>query len=318
MTDRYYDLERILGYRRILRELDPEGDPNVEFVARTVATEVRQLALLPGSFNPPTTAHVALADSVLRRDDVDAVAFVLGTVTVNKSITGLSLEDRLLLLTLLAEDHPALEVAVVNRGLLVDQAEIMKEAIPYVNQLWFVVGFDKIVQIFDPGYYSNRDRALGRLFGLASFFVAPRGNADFEDLARLLEQPENRKYANGVVPLPLPADLREVSSSHLRAEVESSRGFPDVPAIVSDFLKETGAYVAAAGIPGGEAIDRYDWRQRIVRSVEAGALAVSSASEFRALVRSATNADANGQILRDRLARAGLIDLSPHSIGRAS
>ena len=114
---------------------------------------------------------------MLGQNDVDAVSFVLGTVTVDKTVTGLSLDDRLLLLSLLVEGHPAFELAVINRGLLVDQANVVRKALPALKGLWFVVGFDKIVQIFDPRYYSDRDAALGRLFDLAAFFVAPRGDA---------------------------------------------------------------------------------------------------------------------------------------------
>ena len=64
--------------------------------------------------------------------------------------------------------------------------------------------------------------------------------------------------------MPLPLELREVSSSHLRNEVTTNQRFPDVPPIVAAFLVETGAYTTPVSIHGGEAIDRYDWRQRLV------------------------------------------------------
>ena len=37
-----------------------------------------------------------------------------------------------------------------------------------------IYGYDKVVQIFDPRYYDDRDAALDRLFALSSLLVAPR------------------------------------------------------------------------------------------------------------------------------------------------
>ena len=104
--------------------------------------------------------------------------FAVATRTIDKErAEGALLEDRLLVLKLEARARRDWAVALVNRGLYVDQAELFRGALPGLRDLTFLVGFDKIVQIFDPRYYDDREAALGRLFGLASFAVAPRAGS---------------------------------------------------------------------------------------------------------------------------------------------
>ena len=158
-------------------------------------------------------------------------------------VTGACLEDRLLLLDLLTEANDRLGSLILNRGLYVDQARIVRAAYPDLGELVFLVGFDKIVQIFDPRYYDDRDAALEQLFALASFLVAPRGSDDASALAALLEQPQNCRFAGAVRPLDLPTELREVASSTIRGDLAGGgRADQTVPPIVAAFMEATGLY----------------------------------------------------------------------------
>jgi nicotinic acid mononucleotide adenylyltransferase len=129
----------------------------------------------------------------------------------------------------------------------VDQARIARAAFPTLDSLVFLVGFDKIVQIFDPRYYEDRNAALEQLFALATFLVAPRGTDDADALAALLARPENQRFAGAVEPLDLPVGLREVASSAVRQAVEGG-GAPDqtVPPVVQAFIDATGVYAGDA------------------------------------------------------------------------
>lgn len=221
---RLYDAPRLLGLRRALREVANAPKPRARAVAGPRLDSVAKIALLPGSFNPPTVAHVALARAGLERG-ADAVLFALATRTIDKEVVaGAALEDRLVLLELLAARDPRLGVLVVNRGLYVDQAVAVHAAFPTVREVVFLVGYDKIAQIFDPRYYDDRDAALERLFALAGFLVAPRADAGPEQLDSLLGRPENRRFAAAVQPLYLPPALRDVASSAVRAQAS---GEPD-------------------------------------------------------------------------------------------
>ena len=117
-----------------------------------------------------------------------------------------------------------------------DQALAAHTRWPDLDTLLFLVGYDKIVQIFDPRYYDDRDAALRKLFGLASFLVAPRDDATADDLAALLSRPENRPFAGRVRSLPLPSAVAAVSSTGLRQDLgtellpsRSTRPTPSFP-----------------------------------------------------------------------------------------
>ena len=200
------------------------------------------------------------------------------------------------------EGQPARGWIVVNRGLLVDQAELTYHHLPNLEKLWFVVGYDKIVQIFDKKYYENRDDALQRLFSRASFLVAPRGEDDVTDLEALLDRADNRQFDHGVLPLPLPEQYRGVSSSHVRAEVAQSGTFPDVSDLVAAFVSQIGAYDAPHA-SDGEVINRYEWREGIVKAVELGRIKKPSSSEFYDLFCRTTADGPEGKSLRDWLVR---------------
>lgn len=238
---RLYDLPRLLQLRRALREAAAATDGRAEVVAGPGLAHGARVGILSGSFNPLTVAHTALAEAALASGVVDRALFTLSTSTVDKEVlVGAALEDRLLVLSLACERDPRLGVLLVNRGLYVEQAELLRSTLT-PRDVVFLVGFDKIVQIFDRRYYVDRDAALERLFGLARFLVGPRGSEGPAELARLLGRPENARVARAVRPLDLPAGLRNVASSRVRA---ADGGAPDdhLPLEARVFAVETGAY----------------------------------------------------------------------------
>jgi nicotinic acid mononucleotide adenylyltransferase len=259
---------RLIRLRRLVRDLSPDAPPRAVFLTGDEQAQPRRLGLLPGSFNPPTEAHLALARSALATGSLDRLDFLLASRTVNKErVEGTTLADRLLLLELVAEPSPQLGVVFVNRGLYVEQAELIHAALPDLAELWFVVGFDKIVQIFDPRYYQDRDAALDRLFVLARFMVAPRGEADVGDLASLLDRPENRRYQGRISSLPLAPAYRHMSSSRVRAHVLDALN--DAPPVVRRFVRSTGAYGGLGPSESARQIERYRQRECLLEEAEA-------------------------------------------------
>ena len=67
--------------RPIIEEVASSAEPMARSV--TPLAIVRSLAVLPGAYNPPTKAHLALATAALERA-FDTVAFSVGTVTIDK------------------------------------------------------------------------------------------------------------------------------------------------------------------------------------------------------------------------------------------
>lgn len=203
-----------------------------------------RVGVLPGSFNPPTAAHLELARAARRRFELDTVAFSLSSVIVDKErVEGLCREDRLLLLALLTADDPWAAVVVVNRGLYSEQAPGFRTCFGVDADLRFIVGMDKVLQIFDPRYYEDRDAALDTLFAHVRLIAANREDWGDEALRALLDRSENAPYRDRVQPLTLPPHLRDQSSSAVRRGVEGGEPAGDavVPA-VREFIEATGAY----------------------------------------------------------------------------
>ena len=230
--------------RALVDGLDPDGPSRILLLGRSTARLTGRVGVLPGSFNPPTNAHIALAQSG-RDAGLSSILYLLSKRTINKeSVSGINLADRLALLDQIARPVGD-RVALTNCGLYVDQARGLRAVLPATTRIVFLVGFDKIVQILDARYYEDRNAALDTLFSIASFMVAPRDSAGPDDLTHLLENPVNRRFVDKVTPIALAPENRVLSSTRVRRG-ESS----DVPPVVRDFIArwrpfdESGTYAA--------------------------------------------------------------------------
>ena len=178
----------------------------------------------PGSFNPLTVAHLAIAEAARDACRLDRVDLIVSRVALAKEhVERPLLEHRVAVLERAAASRPWLGVVVTDHQLLVDIA---------AGYDVLVMGADKWAQVCDVAFYGSeaeRDAALARLPPLA---VAPRPPFPLPD---------------GVV-LHLAPELTPVSSTAARA---GSRGW--MAAEAAAFDAETGAWSDP---------DRYDdWRR---------------------------------------------------------
>ena len=124
------------------------------------------VGVYPGSFNPPTIAHLHIAEVAHEQLDLERIDLVLSAVTLGKDADELAdLAERQAALEALAATRPWLGVRVVDSGLLVNIAE---------DYDVLIVGADKWAQVIDPVWYGSvnaRNDALARLPLVA---VAPR------------------------------------------------------------------------------------------------------------------------------------------------
>lgn len=302
MTDR---LTRLLQLDDLVAGLPPDVPATAVLTGSRIPPGARRVGVLPGSFNPPTDAHWRLALAALESNKVDAAAFLLSVRTVNKEVvTGLHLADRLLLLSDLAATRDGLAVVATNRGLYVDHAGALQRLLPSGTEIVFLTGFDKIVQIFDPRYYTDRDADLDRLFAVARILVAPRGGQDEGDLAALLDQPENRPYAARVEPLPLPSGTidPDQSATRIREDLAAGKAPVGVPPGVAQFLAESGAFAPAIVLPDGERIDRYEvWQQSVRRLARDGGPPETAEDRLANILRLALQATGEGRKFRHSL-----------------
>lgn len=173
------------------------------------------VAAFPGSFNPPTIAHLAIAGQVRLQFDVDRVDLVVSRRALAKERIELPLfHHRLAVLDQAVADLDWLAVMVTDAQLLADVAR---------GYDLLIVGADKWWQINETKWYgsaTDRDRAIA---SLPSTVVVPRDGFD--------TPPHRQLHLDD-------ATLAQVSSSRAR------RGEPElmVPA-ARRFADETGAWL---------------------------------------------------------------------------
>lgn len=134
-------------------------------VVATVAP-VMAIGVYPGSFDPPTVAHLHVAEAAREQCGLTRVDLSLSFGALGKDDAGLStIDERLEVLELVAATRPWLGVRTTRARLLADVAEGYDA---------LVMGADKWLQVLDPAWYGSvaaRDDALARL---PLVCVAPR------------------------------------------------------------------------------------------------------------------------------------------------
>lgn len=252
-------LRRVQG---LIDRLQPEEAPQALVVPGSPVPR-ETVIVFTGSFNPPTLAHLAMlkqARQYARQHEPVHLYAAMSKRTVDKeSVERPLLLDRVLLLQKLLRKHvPRSGIMLFNRGLYVEQAEAIRRSFAGVKRIFFLIGFDKIVQILDPHYYEDRDTALHDLFRLAELLVAPRGKDGEKDLEELVQQAENKQFARYIHPLPLSGTYRDISSTSVR---EKARGYEhEVPQEVRQFMRTTRAYDPPLQYADGKEIDYYGER----------------------------------------------------------
>ena len=153
----------------------------MDFFRRATATP-RRLAVLGGTFNPPTRAHLALARAALAF--VDEVLFVLPRAFPHKAYTGASFEDRVRMLAAAVEDEARFSIASSDGGLFIDIAGQCRQAYGPDVEVLILCGRDAAERAVNWDYgHPDAFRDQLREYGL---LVAPRGGsyqppAEFED-----------------------------------------------------------------------------------------------------------------------------------------
>jgi hypothetical protein len=121
----------------------------------------------PGSFNPPTLAHLAIVDAAREAHRLDHVDLIVSRVALGKpDPPGPPLEERIDLLE-------AMSRRVGGMGVVLTDAQLIAELADGYDVV--VVGADKWHQINDPAFYGDsieaRDAAVASLPTIA---VVPR------------------------------------------------------------------------------------------------------------------------------------------------
>jgi nicotinamide-nucleotide adenylyltransferase len=221
----------------LLEGLDPTGPPRLAFVRRApagIAEGPGHLLCLSASFNPLTVAHLRLIQEAGRLTHPDECLFLLATANVDKGVEGFPFEQRLDLLDRYVESSPTFSVAAVSHGRFVDKAQAIRPHYPEGTQLTFILGFDTLIRLFDPKYYTDCDASLTALFAGSRFVVANRAPDPPEAIDSCLARPEVAPYAHGIQVIRLPEEIAAISASAIRARL--ARGEPVAGLVPSEIL----------------------------------------------------------------------------------
>ena len=115
--------------------------------------------MFPGSFNPPTDAHIAISEAARSQHSLDVLVWSVSRVALAKEdVQHPRLADRVAVLREVAEGFDWLEIAVTDVQLLSDISAGFDV---------IVMGADKWHQIHDPVFYGNdsarRDASIASL-----------------------------------------------------------------------------------------------------------------------------------------------------------
>ena len=158
--------------------------------------------MFPGTFDPLTVAHLAVADAVREELSVATVELVISRIPLAKEHVTTPVEDRVAAILPHRSDRPWLRASATDAQLLADIA---------AGYDVLVIGADKWHQLHDLRFYdgsvSVREEALARIPLVA---VAPRAGADLPEGA-------------DVHVLSVPAEHHGVSSTGVRQGIDEWR-----------------------------------------------------------------------------------------------
>lgn len=136
------------------------------------ARPFHSLFVLDSSFNPPTAAHLKIATSALEDSrQPSRLLLLLATQNADKPSKPASFEDRLVMMTMFAQDlrsHlqsqltsaspgelPEIDIGVTKKPYFVDKAAAIEESGLYAQgtEQVHLTGYDTLIRIFNPKYY---------------------------------------------------------------------------------------------------------------------------------------------------------------------
>lgn len=129
-----------------------------------------RLGILAGSFNPPTLAHLELAEAAFQWG-LDEIVFVVPRVFPHKTYTGATLEQRIEMLHMAAPQIPH-SIASTSQGLFVDIARECRGHFGAQTRLSFVCGRDAAERVL--GWDYGHPGAVEEMLREFELLVAPR------------------------------------------------------------------------------------------------------------------------------------------------
>ena len=176
---------------------------------RQTSQRPQSVGILAGSFNPPTIAHLELAEAASRR--LDLIVCVVPRVFPHKDYSGATLEQRIEMLDAAGLPIPH-AIASTRHGLFIDIARECRDHYGTGVKMSFICGRDAAERILHWDY--GRAGVVEEMLGEFELLVAPRGG-HFSPPA---------EYRDRIHALHMRSGYEEVSSTEVRERI--ARGEP--------------------------------------------------------------------------------------------
>ena len=192
---------------------------------RRAAGSPSRLAVFPGSFNPITVAHVALAQAALH--SVDEVVFVLPRSFPHKDYFGASFSERVAMLEAALTKIDNCSIAAAEGGLFVEIAAECRAAYGDRIGLSFLCGRDAAERIIDWDY------------GDAGFCTAMLRQFDLLVAARRGAYSPPAHLAHAIRAVELAGEFDHVSATEIRERIARGESWEHlVPEGVRELARE--------------------------------------------------------------------------------
>ncbi|MDE2999960.1 MAG: hypothetical protein OXU79_12865 [Gemmatimonadota bacterium] len=211
---------KLLELHSFMDALEPGGPPRAAFLRRAAEGLSRpcgSLVVMDASFNPMTVAHEAMLFRASESFRAGEALLMLSHANVDKAVYGASLPQRLAMLDYYAKPFPNVSVVGCSHARFVDKAIALRPLYPESTGLYFVVGYDTLLRIFDPRYYSNFEDELAALFDCACVIAANRDDIDAEAMRKLVKGPEFAAFSDRIRFIGLDRAHSRISSTQVRA-----------------------------------------------------------------------------------------------------
>ena len=184
-----------------------------------------KLAILPGAFNPPTRAHLAMAESALAV--ADEVLFVLPRAFPHKEYSGAAFDTRVELLRAALAGNPRFSLASSDRGLFIEMAREARADYGASTELFILCGRDAAERIVNWDY--GRGDSIEKQLEVFELLVASRGG-HYDPPAPI---------RNRVRSIALPAGVEQISSTEVRRRIRAGEPWRDlVPGPVAALIEQ--------------------------------------------------------------------------------
>ncbi len=200
----------------------------LEFQHRGIIRNAARIGLFPGAYNPPTVAHLAIAQAAL--EWADEVVWVLPRAFPHKAFEGADFSARCNMLRTLAGAHTGFSAAVSDGGLYLEIAEEAHEFFGPETEIALVCGRDAAERIARWDY--GRPGVFEEMLAKFPLLVAGRAG----------EYLPAAHHAERIVPLQMPSTFDEVSSSEVRRRIRAGEKWEHlvpgeiVPAVAGLYL----------------------------------------------------------------------------------